>query len=115
LRDGDIVDVMVAGGADTYDLVAAADVFIYVGELDAVFSAVRRVLTPAGTFAFSVEDSAQEPVAIRSSGRFAHSQSYVAGLAAAHGFFILEDRPIPIRKEYNIPIGGRLFVLRRNP
>ncbi len=40
-----------------YDLIAAADVFIYVGELDAVFAGVARVLRPGGVFCFSVEQA----------------------------------------------------------
>ena len=114
LREGDLVEVLTTGDAGAYDLVAAADVFIYVGRLDAVLPAVGRALVPGGMFAFSVEESADEPVAIRSSGRFAHSRTYVTGLAAEHGFAVLDDHPIPIRKEYGRPIGGRLFVLRRS-
>ncbi|HVW68473.1 MAG TPA: tetratricopeptide repeat protein, partial [Steroidobacteraceae bacterium] len=38
-----------------YDIVTAADVFIYVGKLDAVIPAVRRVLRPGGLFALSAE------------------------------------------------------------
>ena len=36
-------------------LVIAADVFIYVGALEAVFASVRQRLAPCGCFAFSVE------------------------------------------------------------
>ncbi len=38
-----------------YDLVLAADVFIYVGELDGVFSAVRDATLPGAVFCFSAE------------------------------------------------------------
>jgi predicted TPR repeat methyltransferase len=114
LRAGDLVDVMNRDPdfAGPYDLVTAADVFIYVGPLDAVFPAVRRVLADGGLFAFSVEEADRADVAIRSSGRFAHRRSYIADLAAAHGLVVIEDRANPIRKERNSTIGGRLFVLR---
>jgi predicted TPR repeat methyltransferase len=38
-----------------YDLVLAADVFIYVGELDDVFSAVREATLPGAVFCFTAE------------------------------------------------------------
>jgi predicted TPR repeat methyltransferase len=114
LRVGDLVAVMGDDPAFSgpYELVTAADVFIYVGALAAVFPAVRRVLAEGGHFAFSIEEADKEEVTIRSSGRFAHSRSYIKGLAAAHGFTQIDDRAIPIRKERNLPIPGRLFVLR---
>jgi predicted TPR repeat methyltransferase len=40
---------------ERHDLVIAADVFIYLGDLAAVFAGVRRVLEPGGLFAFSAE------------------------------------------------------------
>lgn len=38
-----------------YDLVVAADVFIYVGALEQVFDGVARVMPTGGRFCFSVE------------------------------------------------------------
>lgn len=43
------------GEHSTFDLVAAADVLIYVGDLSAAFAAVHRVLSADGIFCFSVE------------------------------------------------------------
>lgn len=114
LAAGDLVDELIENPdlSGPYELVTAADVFIYVGPLEAVFAAVKKVLRPGGLFAFSVEDAGGEGVAIRSSGRFAQGRAYIAGLAVASGFIVLEDSEIPIRQEHNVPISGRLFVLR---
>ena len=46
--------MMKAEPASSYDLVTAADVFIYVGRLDALCE-VCRLLRPSGLFMFSVE------------------------------------------------------------
>src|SRR5215467_11031470 len=39
----------------TYDLVLAADVFVYINELASILTNIARVLTPAGIVAFTVE------------------------------------------------------------
>ena len=54
LQVSDVVDFLTAGGPP-YDLLLAADLFIYIGDLAAVFAAVRARSAPGGLFAFSVE------------------------------------------------------------
>jgi predicted TPR repeat methyltransferase len=57
-----------------YDAVFAADVFIYVGALEEVFSAVSMLLQAGGLFAFSVEASATDEAGFQlmPSLRYAH-------------------------------------------
>ena len=76
----------------------AADVFIYLGDLSAAFTGVRRVLDDDGVFAFSVE-VADDTVAfeLRPSSRYAQSERYLRELAAAHGFEWLALRRGPLR------------------
>jgi predicted TPR repeat methyltransferase len=105
----------VSGGCD---LVAAADVFVYVGRLDDIVPQVRRVLKPDGLFAFSVEamDSHQmQPLpgylaGVR--GRYAHSIGYLDALAEKSGF--KEERRVetPLRTEQGKPVQGYLLVWR---
>ena len=95
-----------------HDLVAAADVFIYVGELDAVFAGVRRVLRPAGVFCFSVEHSVDErPVALNAQLRYAHSLPYLQGLAQRHGLRVLRSVAEPIRQDRAQAIPGLYLYL----
>jgi predicted TPR repeat methyltransferase len=114
LRAGDLLEVLNRDQdfSGPYDLVTAADVFIYVGQLEEVFPAIRQVLVPAGLFAFSVEHSTNGPIAVRSSGRFAHAVDYIGTLADQHGFRLLERQDMPIRHERNEPIPGALYLLQ---
>lgn len=96
-----------------YDLVVAADVFIYVGRLETVFAGVAGALRTGGLFAFSLEHLEAGEVEIRSSGRFAHSEAYIDALAAAHGFTPRASEPTALRTENRRPIPGRLVVLER--
>ncbi len=89
------------------DLVLAADVFIYVGEVEEVFAAVRRLLRPGGCFAFSVElASDAHDVQLLPSLRYAHSEGYVRRLAQAHGFQVRDLFTAPLRHEQGEPLSG---------
>ena len=94
-----------------FDLVIAADVFIYVGKLDAIFEALARRMAPKGLFAFSIESSESAPFILRESGRYAHSIGYIERLAADHGFGILAREAITIRKAKDGHVAGFAFLL----
>jgi predicted TPR repeat methyltransferase len=97
-----------------YDLVLAADVFIYVGALEAAFAGVCRVLEVGGTFCFSVERAGDGvDFELRPSLRYAHSERYLRALAAAHGFDVATLHREPVREDGQQPIEGSYAVLRR--
>jgi predicted TPR repeat methyltransferase len=102
-----------------YDIVTAADVFIYVGKLDAVIPAIRRVLRPGGLFAFSaeaVEAMGQLPAEgyrLGVMGRYAHAADYLRQLAAESDFDVTLLRDTRIRSEHRRPVRGWLAIFRR--
>ncbi|SNB67533.1 MULTISPECIES: class I SAM-dependent methyltransferase [unclassified Agrobacterium] len=94
-------------------LVAAADVMMYLGSLEAVMPLVSTLLRPSGFFAFSVEDAGDEDgFILRESLRYAHSKSYVTDLLERTGFSLLEIRKTTIRKDAGKPLSGILFLAR---
>ena len=104
-----------------YDLVLAADVFVYLGRLEEIAREVSRVLRPGGLFGFSVEALSQgaasgaagagaEDYRLNPSGRYAHSLEYLNRLAAANQFEITESRPIASRLEHGKPVDGILVL-----
>jgi predicted TPR repeat methyltransferase len=98
--------------ATSYDLVVAADVLVYFGDLAQLFAQVRRALAPGGWFCFSVETSEQADFALRSSNRYAHSLGYLHRLADAAGLAVLAEEAAPLRTENGAPVAGYLLVLR---
>ncbi|MDQ9170401.1 tetratricopeptide repeat protein [Oxalobacteraceae bacterium R-40] len=94
------------------DLVSAADVFIYVGDLDIVFRSVRRILAPEGCFAFTVEAGDDQDLRLMPSLRYTHSESYVRNLAAKYGFHIDRIDRAAIRFDQTRPIEGLYVYLR---
>ncbi len=93
------------------DLVSAADVLMYLGNLESVFAIVSRLLRPGGLFAFSVEDAATgEGFRLLPSLRFAHSEAYVRNLCNVHGLSLAEPRRTIIRMDGGEPVHGILFL-----
>lgn len=98
-----------------YDLVLAADVFIYVGALERVFGQVARVVPAGGVFCFSLEEASDdEGLVLRASRRYAHSQRYIRELAARHGFAVQSLVRAPVREEERVAIPGLYFWLARS-
>lgn len=114
LAVGDCLDVMSGSSAFSgpYGLIVAADVFIYIGALEAIFGAMAAHLAPGGLVAFSIETSGEPEIEIRASGRFAHAPTYIDALVQRHGFETLCEETHTIRSELDRPIPGRLYLLR---
>ncbi len=92
------------------DLILAADVFIYVGDLAAVFRSVRRILEPGGCLAFTVELAREgQDIQLLPSLRYAHSESYIRRLADEARFSRARVSEAPIRHDQTTPIMG-LYV-----
>lgn len=100
-----------------WELVLAADVLVYFGELAPLFGRVARALRPGGRFAFSVEAVAPARenaagYAITASNRFAHAPAYVGACAAQAGFTVMAQLDAALRKEHGADVAGMLFLLR---
>jgi predicted TPR repeat methyltransferase len=95
------------------DLVAAADVMMYLGDLDAAFANAVTLLRPSGTFAFSVEKSESDTgFELRPSLRYAHSMPHVEAVLARHGMQSFSLQETVIRMDAGQPITGLLFLAR---
>ncbi|HEV7307543.1 methyltransferase [Ensifer sp.] len=96
------------------DLVSAADVLMYLGNLDSVFDITTQLLAGNGYFAFSVEDAGDvEDFVLRPSLRYAHSDAYVRSLCANHGLDLMATERAVIRMDAGEPVFGILFLARK--
>ncbi|MBI3775686.1 MAG: tetratricopeptide repeat protein [Gammaproteobacteria bacterium] len=119
-RERDIYDQLCVGDVVStnldlntkFDLILAADVFVYLGDLAAVFAAVREKLLSDGLFAFSVELGDEQDYVLRGAGRYAHAPAYVRTLAAQHGFIMRAEQQTILRKDYGSEITGVLWLLQ---
>jgi predicted TPR repeat methyltransferase len=113
LAAGDLTTLVGSGGfTGPYGLVTAADVFIHLPDLTPAFARIAGILAPEGLFAFSIE-VADQPVALRSSGRYAQSRHHIRELAARSGLAVMLERSVTVRLERLRPVPGHLFILSR--
>ena len=98
-----------------YDLIIATDVFVYIGDLSAVFTASANTLRPGGLFAFSIEAAGEDAsFQLCATGRYAHAIDYIKELAHAAGLSPLDIKPCMLRKEVDKPVDGVIVVLQKN-
>ena len=96
------------------DLVLAADVFIYVGWLDAVFEALSPRVRSGGWLALTVEEAdAGFDVQLHSSLRYAHALPYLQKLAAEHGWRWAKVHRAPLRLDQAQPLMGAYVYLQK--
>ncbi len=116
LRHGEIVQHL-THTTEQHDLVLAADVFIYLGDLEPVFAALARVMPVGGVFAFSAEAQGATEAAgftLQPSLRYAHHETYLRRLAERHGFEPLRMARETVREDQRQPIEGLLVHLQRH-
>jgi predicted TPR repeat methyltransferase len=102
-----------AGAAGRYDLVVAADVFAYLGDLAPVCAAVAHVMAPAGLFAFTVETHDGDGVVLGEKLRYAHGTAHVRAALAAADLAVVEIETASARDEAGVPAPGLVVVARR--
>jgi predicted TPR repeat methyltransferase len=113
LERAEIVEALARLPEGSLEAVFAADVFIYVGDLSAVFPAVARVLAPGGAFALSIEGLERGTYRLQPSGRYAQSPAYLRELAASCGLEESRFERVPIRREGGGHAEGWLALFTR--
>ncbi len=115
LAQNDIASFL-AGQDTAYDLILAGDVFVYLGNLTAIFPACARALRDHGLLCFSTERANDDrPYTLCPSGRYAQSPGYITTLALASDLRVLAVQDIVLREEYGDSIAGQVYVLVKDP
>lgn len=128
------LEKITSGGAtpavDGYDLVVAADVLVYIGDLAGVFATTAAVMRPTsagdrGLPSLLVVSTEAAPDAdggdggkawkgegftLTATGRCVHQRAYVVGTAAAAGFTLVSVVRQPIRENLGAPVMGDLYI-----
>ena len=96
-----------------YDLIVAADVLAYFGDLCPVFDAVAAVLHDAGYFVFTLEKGADPGYRLRSTGRYQHAAEYLRECAPRAGLKVLSYAEERLRDQDGQPVTGCFVVLQK--
>ena len=117
LVQAEIVQYLPLQARASFDLVMAADVLIYIGDIGQLMSELARVLRAGGWFAFSIEQpsAACDSYRLETSGRYAHALAYVRALARTHGLTERSCREVAIRTHGAQALPGQLLVLQNPP
>ncbi|RKE86319.1 methyltransferase domain-containing protein [Rhizobium sp. AG855] len=98
------------------DLVSAADVLMYLGDLGNAFSLASALAAPGALFAFSVEDAGEgDGFQLAPSLRYAHSEAHVRARLTENDFELITLRRTTIRMDGGKPVLGILFLASRRP
>ncbi len=95
-----------------YDLIAAADVLNYLGELTPAFTAIACALKPGGTALFSLE-AGEAPVTLGEGLRFRHNPDHAVALAEKAGLTLVAREDAVLRREKGRDVLGVLIRARR--
>lgn len=126
LHHGDMLAQMQNEPAARYDVIVAADTFIYCGKLDEIAHEAQRLLRQNGLFAFSVEaleiqangqpaTATMQDYCLQAapSCRYAHASPYLLRLAQEHGFRVCHMATAPIRNSGGRPVSGYLVLMEK--
>ncbi len=112
LHKDDILSFL-ASSNTSYDMMVAADVFTYLGDLEEIFKGCARLATDQAFFLFSVEDSATEPYQLKSSGRFGHTVTYIQEISNKYSWQMICSKSSQLRQDKGQWIEGKLFLLQK--
>lgn len=113
LITADLLDFLAAEPDQSADLAAAADVFVYIGDLAPIFAAVARVLEPGGLFAFTAQRREGDGYRVGEDMRFSHGEACLRACAAQARLVTLELVPAVTRKDRGADVPGWAAVLRK--
>ena len=103
-----VLDALQHTPENHYDVIAALDVLIYVGDLSTVIPNAHRILTSGGRFIFSCEAAPSDikTFALQSTQRYVHQQSHVLSLLKKAGFTKPQIEERTLRLEAGQPVQG---------
>jgi predicted TPR repeat methyltransferase len=112
LATGDVVDFL-RNQANRADLIVAADVLVYLGDLGPLIAASAATLAEGGLSAFTVQRQDQQGYRLGPDMRWHHSADYITGLAAGHGLKPVICDAVSTRHDEGHPVPGLVVVFAR--
>ncbi len=114
LQQGDLLAHLGATAA-RHDLIVAADVLPYLGDLAPLCAGIARCLLPGGLFAATLERAESGDIRLQPMQRFAHGEAYLLAQLARAGLQPLQLAPASVRQERGRPVPGLLLVATAAP
>lgn len=106
LEAADMLEGLARETVASADLILSADAMVYLRDLLPVLREARRVLTPQGLLAFTVETHGGAGVIIGEGLRYAHSEAYVREVLKDAGFSGVRVDAVSTRNDGGLPVPG---------
>lgn len=117
LFESEIAAFLQSGNEAPFDLITAAEVMNYIGDVQPVINATANTLRPGGLFIGTFEvldnDATRPGFKLLSNGRYAHQETYLKNVWETARLEHIETRRIPLRKNFDEPVEGFLITLRK--
>lgn len=98
----------------SYDLILAADTFVYIGDLAPALRGVHRRLKPGGFLLFTLERKAGTGYDLGPKRRYRHSEPYLRQQGAVAGLTVMGLLHCTPRKDGQNPVDGWAAALQRS-
>ncbi len=93
-----------------YDLVLAADVFVYVNDLEPIMAGIAQVLAPGGLLAFTVETHSGDGPKLLPTLRYAYGAAYVRRVLGDASLAVVHFAEVSVRTEKGVPVDGLVMI-----
>ncbi|MEW6452890.1 MAG: methyltransferase domain-containing protein [Pseudomonadota bacterium] len=113
LAAADLLEFLRANDESKFDLVLAADVFVYCSDLMPIAAASARVMKPGALFAFTVETHPGSGALLQGTLRYAHGGDHLRAAIAAAGLELRHLVSVSTRTEKGAPVPGLLVIASR--
>lgn len=115
LIEGDAVTALADRPAAEADLLLAADVLVYLGDLTRFHAEAARALAPGGLLLASVEahPDPDAPFSLHDGFRYQHGRAALERLLLAAGYRILALTPVTTRQNRGVPVPGLAYLAER--
>ncbi len=99
--------------ANRWDMIVAADVLLYIRDIETAFRHIAAALRSDGHFVFSLLSTGSADCEQQEDGHYRHGDRYIQAVAAACGLRTLIWREVIPRYERGQPVEGRLVMLQK--
>jgi len=97
-----------------FDIIMAADVLPYIGELETTLDLIWQALSTHGYCIFTVESSSEPYLySLSASGRYQHNPIMLKDLILQKNWEVISEQEVVTRTQNNAPVYSRLFLLRK--
>ena len=118
LVEAELTEFLKDGPDARFDMALAADVLIYIGDIEPVLTATAAALKPGAPFIATFEATSEEQAGdhgfmLQTTGRHAHSEAYIERVARRSGLTIASMESRGLRMQFEDMVDGLLVTFVR--